>query len=48
MIKNELLRSSLGLLALAYLLGLTACSTTRIVKPLQEKEVMVGVDFGWP
>ncbi len=35
--------------AIAYvLLSLTACNTTRFVKPLAKKQVAVGVDFGGP
>ncbi len=31
-----------------YLLGFSACNTTRFVKPLKQKEVAVGLDFGGP
>lgn len=48
MIKRQTVHFCLGLLALAYLCTFTACSTTRVVKPLKAKEVMVGVDFGGP
>ena len=37
----------LGLL-IAYMLGTTACNTTRFVKPLKKKELAVGLDFGGP
>lgn len=33
---------------LIVLLGTTACHSTRVVKPLQPKEVMVGLDAGGP
>ena len=36
------------LLFVVYLLGTTACNTTRIVKPLAKKEVAVGIDVGGP
>lgn len=48
MIKKQTLQLCLGVLALAYICSLTACSTTRIVKPLKAKEVMIGADFGGP
>lgn len=48
MIKRQTTQLCLGLMALVYLCTFTACSTTRIVKPLQAKEVMVSADFGGP
>ena len=48
MTKRQTLYFSLGLVALLYLSTMTACNTTRIVKPLKAKEAMVQLDFGGP
>lgn len=48
MIKRQTAQLALGLIALVYFCTFTACSTTRIVKPLQAKEIMVSADFGGP
>ncbi len=48
MLNKQFVNACLGLVALVYLCGITACSTTRIVKPLKAKEVLVGLDFGGP
>ena len=37
-----------GLGLVLYLFALSACNTTRIVKPLAQKEIAVGLDFGGP
>ena len=44
--KTYLIGAGLGLLL--YLFALSACNTTRIVKPLAQKEIAVGLDFGGP
>lgn len=48
MIKINVPKLFLFVLVLGYLGTFTACSTTRIVKPLEAKEVMLGLDFGGP
>lgn len=48
MMKKQTVQLCLGVLALAYLFTFSACSTTRVVKPLKAKELMISADFGGP
>ncbi|WMX17423.1 MULTISPECIES: hypothetical protein [unclassified Aureispira] len=42
------MKQCIPLLLITYLVVLSACNSTRIVKPLEKKEVAVGLDFGGP
>lgn len=42
------MKKCIPLLLMLYLLVLSACNSTRIVKPLAKKQVAVGLDFGGP
>ena len=36
------------LIVIAIYVGVSSCSTTRVVKPLEKKQVAIGVDLGGP